>query len=86
MAVAGGFDVDNFALAQNVSIGRAGAQRSFIAHFPQQYSGSIIADEMVLIFAPLRQRDPKFRRAVLRLTIINVRSAASICADNAHSP
>lgn len=65
--VAGGFDVDNFALvAKNHRLIDTLAQQLLEAHFPVSIQEDI-ADEMGFdIRTSLRQRDPKFRQMVLR--------------------
>lgn len=65
--VAGGFDVDNFALvAKNHRLIDTLAQQLLEAHFPASIQEDI-ADEMGFdIRTSLRQRDPKFRQMVLR--------------------
>ncbi len=65
--VAGGFDAVNFALVtKKRKLIDALAQQILEAHFPTSIQEDI-ADEMGFdIRTSLRQRDPKFRRAVLR--------------------
>lgn len=65
--VTGGFDADNFALvAKNRKLIDTLAQQILETHFPASIQEDI-ADEMDFdIRTSLRQRDPKFRQAVLR--------------------